>query len=678
MKECVSDIETDGLLDELTKFYCGCIQDVKTEEVFTFTEIGPYLEKLNEYDTIWFHNGIPFDYPALQKLYGPNLPVSRAKVRDTLVVSRLIYANISDIDTAKRRKFKDSYKLPGKLTGSHSLKAWGYRLGDYKGDFDPADYTNPETGEPHTWKTVGFSQEMLDYNIQDCAVTLRLLRALRKKQWLGMAIEFEEAMAWLMAQQERNGFHINVSDAVDLYAELQARKKDVEEKLKDTFGWWYASNGEIKPKRTINYKEVLRPDLIEGARYTKLKVVEFNPGSRKHGARCFKKWYDWEPSEFTDSGEPKLDAETLELLPFKEAPLLAEYYDIAKMLGQIGDGKNAWLKLEKNGVIHGSVNPNGASTGRASHSKPNMAQVKKGKPGSYGYRCRQLFTVPAGWVLLGTDASGLELRCLGNALAPYDGGAYAELVINGDVHWVNTLALGLVPPGTERDKHNPEHEAARDASKTWIYAFLYGAGNELLGAYVGYTDADVERWRKTKAHLPIVGQMKRRGERPTRHRVCNILKGAELRKRFLKAIPAVKDLQSWAKEQHLGKKRGDEYIIRPKKYIKGLDGRIIHTRSGHSATNFKLQGDGAVVCKAWGVLIEEMTQKEGLKHGWDGDYAFCAWVHDEYQIACRTKEIAHTIGEIAKRAIRLVGERLKFACQLDADYDIGLTWAETH
>lgn len=667
MKSCVSDIETDGLLPELSKLYCACIQDVNTEEVFTFTDLNAYLEKLNEYDEIWFHNGINFDYPALRKLYGQELPIPRSKIRDTLVVSRLIYANITNVDNEKKAKFRQSYTLPGKLIGSHSLKAWGHRLGNYKGDFDPADHINPETDEPHTWKTVGFSQEMLDYNIQDCAVTLKLLRTLRKKQWPGMAISIEHDMAWLMARQERNGFRFDVEKASILYAELLGKKKTLEDELKEVFGWWYARNGETTPKRTINYKEVLRPDLIQDATYTKLKVVEFNPGSRMHVARCFKKWYGWEPTEFTDGGEPKVDAEVLEKLNYKEAPLLKEYYDVAKMLGQLGDGKNAWLKLERDGYIHGSVNPNGAGTGRASHSKPNVAQVPKGKPGSYGYRCRELFTVPNGWILLGTDASGLELRCLGNALAPFDGGAYAENVLNGDIHWVNVLALGLVPPGTKRDKHNPIHEAARDAAKTWIYAFLYGAGNELLGENVGYTEEDVNRWREKQAHRKVVAFLRKKGEVVTRHRVCNILKGEELRSRFLKEIPAVKKFQQACKEKH-----------KANKCVTGLDGRTVFTRSAHSATNFQLQGDGALVCKLWGILIERKLQDKGLKHGWDGDYAFCAWVHDEYQIACRTNEIAKLVGAIAKEAIEEVGRTFKFACRLDADFDIGRSWAETH
>lgn len=664
-RRCFTDIETDGLLDELEEFYCGVIKDEKGT-IYKFRDVHKYIKKLEEYDDIVFHNGINFDHPALVKLTGDSLEWLKDRITDTLVLSRLLFANLTDIDFAKQRKYGDNYPLPIKFFGRHSLKAWGLRLGCMKGDFDPANYLD-ENGEPHTWKTVGFSEDMLNYNVQDCEVTHVIFDLMVRQQGSEMSLDLEHDIAWLMSKQERNGFPFDERDAQDLYATLCGRRAVLADQLIETFGKWYVANGKTNPKKTINYKDKLRPDLTEGAEYTKVKVIEFNPGSRAHVARCFKLWYDWVPAEYTDSGEPKLDAEILGTLPFKEAPALAEYYDIAKMIGQLGDGKNAWLKLVRDGHIYGSVNPNGAGTGRATHSRPNVAQVPKGPPGSYGHRCRQLFTVPDGWFLLGTDASGLELRGLANRLARWDNGAYADLVVNGDVHWHNTLALGLVPPKTERDKHDTSHEDARNTSKRWIYAFLYGAGDELLGEIAGYTTEERDAWREANAHIPVIKQLRRRGENVTPVRVCHILKGKELRDSFLKAIPAVKEFQKWCKKQH--KDNGG---------VIGLDGRFIKTRSGHSATNFQLQGDGALVCKLWGVLLFKKLDELGLSHGWDGDVALCAWVHDEYQIACRTEEIAQIVGETAREAMREVGRIFEFNCPLDAEFDVGKNWSETH
>lgn len=671
MKICVSDIETNGLLDELTQFYCAVITDAQTEESRLFTNLKDYLKALEDYEEIYFHNGIEFDFPALQKLSGESLTHLRARVRDTMVLSRLLFPNLGSIDKGKRFKLGGKYTLPSKLTGSHSLKAWGHRLGDYKGDFDPADYT-AANGEPCTWNNVGLSQDMLDYCEQDGVVTLKLVRVIQKKLkrdgLYDRAAKLEHDIQWLMAQQKSNGFYFRVSAAEDFYADLSVKRKRLTDKLLETFGHFYKFNGRTVPKRTIQYrKDVLRPDLTEGAAYSKVKLTQFNPSSRQQVAYFLKKLYGWEPAEFTEKGEPKIDGDVLEHLNYPEAQLLREYFDMLKVIGMLGDGKNAWLKLVDGDFIHGSVNPNGAGTGRATHSRPNLAQIPKGKEGSLGHTCRTLFGVPTGWRLLGTDASGLELRCLGNALAPYDGGDYAEQVVNGDIHWTNVLALGLIPKGTLRDKHNAEHEEARDKAKTWIYAFLYGAGDELLGAIIGFSEEDMNRWRSRNAHRKVYQRLRKNGEVATAQRVAHILKGGELRSSFLKAIPAVKAFQDNCKQQH--KDYG---------YVVGLDGRPIGTRSAHSATNFQLQGDGALVCKLWGVLIEERLQAQGLKHGWDGDYAFCVWVHDEYQIACRNDEIAEIVGKTAQETMKQVGAEFNFKCPLAAEYDIGNTWAETH
>lgn len=184
---------------------------------------------------------------------------------------------------------------------------------------------------------------------------------------------------------------------------------------------------------------------------------------------------------------------------------------------------------------------------------------------------------------------------------------------------------------------------------------------------MGYTEAERDAWREAGAHKKVIAQLKRKGERVTPMRVCHILKGEQLRKSFIKAIPAIKEFQQECKACH----KDDNGVY-------GLDGRFIKTRSAHSATNFRLQGDGALICKLWGVLLDQRLRAAGLRHGWDGDYAYSAWVHDEYQIACRTPEIARTVGEAAKSAMKEVGLIFKIKCDLDADYDIGDNWSQTH
>ena len=331
---------------------------------------------------------------------------------------------------------------------------------------------------------------------------------------------------------------------------------------------------------------------------------------------------------------------------------MAEWFMVQKRLGQLSDGKQAWLNVvEEDGFIRGSINPNGAVTGRATHSFPNVAQVPS-TSAEFGAECRELFTVPEGWVLFGSDASGLELRCLAHFMAEYDDGAYIDVVLNGDIHTSNQKAAGLM---------------TRGEAKTFIYAFLYGCGPELTGEQVGWTHEEYLKWKAAGKHVGVINQLKRRKQPWTREKVCNIIKGNEVQKKFMKGLPALKKLIDECKAQH--KERG---------YVIGLDGRKIYTRSAHAALNTLLQGAGAIICKQWVVEIERLAIKAGYKHGLDGDFMYCAWVHDEVQIACRTREIAEAFGDIAQTAMRNVQELFNFKCQLDTDYDIGESWKDTH
>ena len=199
---------------------------------------------------------------------------------------------------------------------------------------------------------------------------------------------------------------------------------------------------------------------IKGVTIWKPNIIPFNPGSREDIAERLKQTYGWTPSEFTESGSPKIDDEILTALPYPEAKELSRYFLLQKRLGQIGEGRQAWLKnaICENGqyIIHGRVITNGAVTGRCTHSSPNIAQVPAvGSP--YGEECRALFHAPTGWLQIGCDASGLELRCLAHYMARYDNGAYADIILHGDIHTENQKAAGL---------------ETRNQAKRFIYAFL--------------------------------------------------------------------------------------------------------------------------------------------------------------------------------------------------------------
>lgn len=605
----IFDLETNGLLDEVTKIHCMVIKNVETNDVMSFVgkdvEVG--IRYLMGSPLIIGHNVIKFDVPVIQKLY-PWFEIDKSKVFDTLVATRLIWSNIKDHDVP----LMNSGKLPKKLYGSHSLEAWGYRLGVHKGDYEGG------------WET--FSQEMLDYNIQDVEVTHTLYEKILSKEYAQTALDLEHQVAWLMAQQERNGFCFDTKKAAILYTKIVQRRGELERELKDYFGSWVVQLPDFTPK--VNNKKL---GYTKGVPVPRTKTIEFNPSSRDHIANRLINLYGWKPLEFTAGGKPVVDEDVLSKLDYPPCKLLTEYLLLQKRAGQLSEGQQAWLKCEKNGKIHGSINPNGAVTGRATHAYPNIAQVPSGNS-AYGSECRELFTVPRDWVLVGADASGLELRCLAHFMAKYDGGAYNDVVLNGDIHWTTVLALGLVPPGTKRIKDHPPHDRPRAQAKTFIYAFLYGAGDEKIGSIVG-GDAREGRRLKTK---------------------------------FLRSLPALGRLVDAVQESS---KRG---------YLIGLDGRRLHVRSAHAALNTLLQSAGALICKKWLVLLEEDLQKQGLKHGWDGDYAFCAWIHDEVQIACKNDEIAKIVSEAATRCAEETGHKFDFRCPLAGEAKIGKSWADTH
>lgn len=524
MPSYIFDLETDGLLDDVTKIHCMVIKDIDTGQSLGYTGRGIWTEgipKLEKADMIIGHNIIKYDIPVLKKLGTFN---PKGEVFDTLVCTRLIWADIKQADFTRT-------DFPRNLIGSHSLAAWGHRLGNYKGDYDGG------------WEE--YSDEMLEYCFQDVEVTNTLYEKIAIKNYSRQALELEHEVAEIIHEQEVAGFAFDTESAAKLYAKLSARKLELETELKETFPDWEVRTP-FTPK--VNNKKL---GYEKGVPTYKVKTVQFNPGSRDHVADRLKTLRGWKPTDFTNDGKPKVDEMTLSKLPYPEAKILVEYYTLIKRLGQLGDGSQAWLKVERGGRIHGSCNTNGAVTGRATHAYPNVAQVPScGAP--YGRECRELFTVPKGMKLVGVDVSGLELRCLAHYMARYDGGAYGEVVVNGDIHTANQEAAGL---------------AERSQAKTFIYGFLYGAGVGKLGEIVG------------------------KGAK----------EGTVLKKRFLAKLPALATLIERVQK---AAERG---------YIVGLDGRHLKVRSPHSALNVLLQSAGALICKQWMVEFNYALIEQGLR-----------------------------------------------------------------
>jgi DNA polymerase-1 len=645
----IFDCETNGLVDDLTHLKCLNLIDTATgiEERYhddpgvlpRTGSVEDGVRRLQEADEICAHNAYGFDLQAIQKVYPWFKP--KGYVHDTKVYSRLIWTNLRDLDVEKIRRGRLS--LDTKYIGSHSLRPWGIRLGFPKDDFDPTKYGQ-------TWECYDFTQEVSDYCMQDVRVTLRLWELIAAKAYSAQAMRLEMDVERIIQRQITRGFRFDYEAACRLTAELQIRRVELEAELKGLFDPWQMPDGKpFVPKRDNS-----RYGYKAGVAVQKYKTVEFNPGSRDHIANRLMAIHGWQPKEFTGDGRPKVDETVLSALPYPEAQKLVEYLTVVKRLGQLAEGKEAWLKVVgKDGRIHGGVNTNGAVTGRMTHSKPNVAQtpaVRKGKDGikwgyegGWGAECRALYLAGEGYLLVGCDAEGLELRMLGHFLARYDGGAFAKSVVEGkkedgsDAHSINQRLAGL---------------NSRDSAKTLIYAFMYGAGDHKLGSI--YVD-DMTEDQRAKFNAAYPGGEKRDA--------ALTRLGKRLRAKFLEGLPALKQLVE------------DVKAAAKKGYLRGLDGRRLHIRSAHSALNTLLQSGGALVMKQALVLLDNELQARGFQPGLE--YEFVANVHDEWQIEVM-EEYADFVGRSAAHAIRLAGESFGLRVQLDGSYAIGRNWQETH
>jgi len=609
----IFDIETNGLLDTLDTIHCISLQWVHEDgtpkgDIFSCNNAGgsdysiqDALAELTRADVVVGHNIAAFDIPALTRVY-PGFKVKG--FRDTLLMSTLAYPDTSGIDFALRKGKGRIPLLPGRLMGRHTLEAWGHRLGCWKGDY----VAQCKAGGIDPW--AAWNQDMEAYCKRDVQVTQRLYQRLLGQPLSAESITLEHAVAPILARQHRQGFLFDLDKALELERRLIRRRSELQGALEAAIEPWQEVKRTFTPKRDDK-----RRGYQKGVEVTTYREVTFNPASRDHIANRLNVLYGWQPQELTDKGKPKVDEEVLSGLDYPLIPPLLEYITVNKRLGQLSEGREAWLNaIAGDGRIHGHVHQNATVTGRMSHSKPNLAQVPRvGNP--YGAECRELFCVPQGRALVGVDASGLELRCLAHYTARYDGGAYAGVILEGDIHSLTRQAAGL---------------PTRDVAKTFIYAFLYGAGNARLGAIVG-----------KGPHV-----------------------GGKLRKQFLAELPAldklIKDVQAAAQ------KRG---------WLRGLDGRRLHIRSQHAALNTLLQSAGALVMKQALVIADQRLQAE---FGTPGvDYEFVANIHDEFQIEVSAANAAF-VGEICTQAIRQAGAHFKFRCPLDGAFKVGTTWADTH
>ena len=542
------DIETNLAHDTI-----WCVVTMKGWETKVWTKPDG-LQQYLKGEEVCAHNLIGFDAPVLRKVWDVQIPISKAV--DTLVMSRLMNPQIE---------------------GGHSLKAWGKRLGNDKMDFDTEDFDG------------GLTDEMIEYCKRDVEVLAKLHGFLETqfKQWDNpkQPLELEHRVAMYMAQQESNGFMLNQRLCSELLAEMRQRMLDI----------------------TIELQEVFPPLVHERwsektGKRLKDKVEEFNVGSRKQIASRLQS-LGVEFKKKTEKGNIIVDESVLKGINRPEAQLIAEYLMLQKRVGML----DSWMDhCKDDGRVHGRVISNGAVTGRMTHQSPNMGQITSVKS-EYGKESRQCWIVPEGYKLVGTDLSGIELRCLAHYMRD---DKYTNELLEGDIHTANQNAAGL---GT------------RDQAKTFIYAFLYGAGPAKIGNIVGGSAQD----------------------------------GKKLIDKFMRNMPSIRKLMEKVKK------------FAAKGYVPALDGRRIIIRSDHAALNSLLQSAGAVIAKQWCVEAHKLLKKNKI------EYKQVAFVHDEIQLEVREDQ-AERAAQLMVQAAAIAGKALNFRVPVDAEAKIGNNWYETH
>lgn len=593
----IFDIETNGLLRTVDKLHCIAIFDTETEELKSYSKgtLKEGLERLMKAEELIGHNIVKYDIPTLQKLYPSFNP--KCKIFDTLLMSKLVYPDIGELDDRNIRKGV----FPKKLRGKYSLKAWGYRLKEYKGDY---------CEQEDCWSE--WSIDMQRYCEQDVMVTKKLFDLLKSKEISETSIEIEHKFAKIIGLQEQRGVCFDKQKAVEFAANLIKEKADIERELKLAFP------NEIREETFIPKVNNKRKGYIKGQPFIKRYEIEFNPSSRQMLAERLIKKYSWKPTKLSPTGLPVIDEEVISELNYPEAPLLQRYFLVTKTLGQLADGRNAWLKLENDSVIYGGVDTIGAVTGRCTHNSPNLAQVPSGHS-AFGKECRELFKARKKYRFIGCDASGLELRMLAHYMNDED---YTHEILHGDIHTANQKAAGL---------------PTRDNAKTFIYGFLYGAGDEKVGSITGKGSAE----------------------------------GKRIKAKFLKSLPKLAKLTKGVKQR-----------ISERGYLKGIDGRILKVREQYKGLNVLLQSAGAIVMKkALCILYDDCVSKGWIKDNWyladDNLIYFILNIHDEYQAEVKP-EIVDEYKVAAVEAIKKAGLFFNMRCPLDGEAKEGENWYETH
>ena len=622
-----ADIETESLTPD--KLWCICVKEKESGKTHQFVNLHENEEERDRFKqyakgvTRWVgHNFINFDAPVINRIVGQVIDMQ--KIVDTLVVSMLIDFGI----------------------GSHSLATWGEKLGFPKDDFK--DFEG------------GLTQEMLDYCHRDVEVTEKLFdhfsKQIKDKDW-SQSMRLEHDVAIICQEMHEGGFEFDIATANRLHLEITKRLQELEERIHQAFP------PKLELIKTIKYRVKEDGNLFKNVEtalnsYPETKIVddmlecydyvEFNPGSTKQ--RVERLWdAGWNPVDKTVGHREAIRNEQTEKLDYyKKYGWTVSEENLNTLPQSAPEGAKAlaeWLTLEgrrstltewlqavessRDTRIHGQFMHIGSWTGRMAHRHPNMGNIPSVYHGDaktavdkvkadYDGQFRDLWTTPDGCYLVGTDAAGIQLRILADIM---ESKQYVKAIIEGkkeddtDIHNLNRKALGL-------------NHITRDMAKTFIYAFLLGAGTakiaQILKTGMGQANKAVSNFTNSIEGL------------------------AKLKKNVIPEIAS----------------RG---------YFRGYDGRKVVVPNEHKTLAGMLQNGETLVMKYATRRWREQAKQEGL------DFKICTWVHDEWQTEVRgSYQDAERLAQIQCDAIQWAGLHLGIMCPLEGESSIGKSWKDTH
>ena len=601
------DIEGDDLYPGVTTVWCACLVNIHTGEERVFTdmaELKTFIEHEKHKNNAKFvaHNGIGYDFPVLRDLVGINF--SRQDVLDTLVYSQLYNPS---------------------LKGGHGLGAWGERLRSPKGEFN--DFSK-------------LTDEMIEYCLQDTRlcrkIFLELVRRMNRLGFTEVGLEIEHYSWALVQKQKLAGFAFDYKKAHILYCTLRAKENEIKDKLHEYWPPQLQPVGEFKRP----YKKDGTPSanfVNHSAKYPKIEVskdketytafdfVEFHIGSPNQRIEKLLE-VGWVPREFTPTGNPKPTnkgkltpslQEFVESSGLEEPKLIAQWIETNSRANMI----NTWMEAynDDTGCIHGSLWI--ANTLRYRHSNPNTANIPavrlndRDEPllkeqGAYTYEARDLWGVrSADRRLVGVDAKGIQLRVLAHYL---NNPKFTEAVLEGDPHSYNQEVGGF---------------RTRPIAKTFIYAFLLGAGDAKVGEIIGGSTRD----------------------------------GREIKKRFVANFPGLADLLDDLERQ-----------VERTGRIRLCDGTPLAVEHPHTRLGYLLQGDESRIMKKAAILTAEQIHRRKLDVIKVGD------IHDEWQSDVFKDHVEELTDDVYPESFGASGKFFDYRLPIQCDSKVGLTWAQTH